>query len=244
MSVHIVVHCYAVELPAYSRMLQFQLSSLALHPPKVPVTIEVCYTDMDRRTTDVLEWFIRYTSVRVEITPPLPADRLFRRAIGRNAAALRSHSDLVWFTDVDHCFGEGCLDGLWAAWQAQTEFSSMYFPQQVMVHSTHKMGDDCVAISDMVGLVNIAGEFRPMRYRKAIGGVQIVSGSFARKYGYLDHHRRYQQPLGRPFANFHDDVAYRKFCLQHGPITPIDIPNLYRIRHSCLTYKNQPQKIS
>lgn len=241
MSLRIVTHCYAAEKPFYAAFLRYQLSSLILYPPKTQVVVEVCCTPDDRNTRDVLDWFICH-ACEVWIRPSwmIPQEKLFRRAIGRNQAAMSCHEELIWFCDVDHAFGEGCVDGLWAEWEKQANFVSMIYPKQIMIHKDHATGDSYAAASFRGGVLDVnPDDFVPMRYSKAIGGVQVVPGSLARKHGYLDGHRRYQKPLDRPFANFHDDVAFRKSCSKHGPIVPVDVPNLFRLRHTEVTYRGK-----
>ena len=108
MQLHIVSHCYAVELQQYATALKYQLSSLVIYPPKIRTVIEVCCVDEDRKTTDVLDWFICNTNLHIIFTR-LSLPDIYRRGIGRNLAALSSHAELVWFTEVDHIFGEYCI---------------------------------------------------------------------------------------------------------------------------------------
>ncbi len=41
----------------------------------------------------------------------------------------------------------------------------------------------------------------------------------------------------QPFKDFRDDLAYRRECSEQGPIIGVDIPEVYRIRHSKTTYQ-------
>lgn len=243
MSIHIVTHCWAVDLPQFAKFLQYQLSSLVLYPPEVEHLIEVRYCPDDRATADVVNFFAIELGSRIGLSPMQPPERLFRRAIGRNEAALSSHTELVWHTDCDYLFGPGCLDGLWRSWNGLTEFASMVYPMQILTMASHADGD-LVAENGMIRVANIPFDlFIPQRVKKAFGGLQIVPGSLARRYGYLDGHKKYQQPLSKPFENFHDDVAYRKRMLEIGPILPVDVPNLYRLRHTKSTYAGAPENI-
>lgn len=242
--IHLITHCYAAELPQFATFLRYQLSSLVLNPPAVPFLIEVRYSPDDRRTADVVNEFSILLGAQIGLSPMQPPERLFRRAIGRNEAALSSHADLLWFTDCDYCFGPGCLDGLWESWNKLEQFASMLYPKQIMTMKSHSDGDDLVA-ADMDAdrfeeVVELGADlFKAQRVHKAFGGLQIVPGSLARRYGYLDGSRRYQRPLAKPFSNFHDDVAFRKSCLKYGPVLPIEVPNLYRLRHTKTTYQGQ-----
>jgi hypothetical protein len=211
-----------------------------LNPPAVDHVIEVRYCNDDEATEAVVDDFAILLGTRIILSPMSPPERLFRRAIGRNEAALSSQSDLVWFTDCDYLFGKFCLDGLWQAWNDLTVFASILFPEQIMTMRSHAEGDWLVE-QNLQGLPAVSPDlFKPQRVHRAFGGIQIVPGSLARKHGYLDGHRRYQQPAATPFPNFHDDVAYRKTSLQYGPTVSIDIPDIFRLRHSRSTYYNGP----
>ncbi len=236
---HIVTHCYAVELPQYAAFLRYQLSSLVQHCSKYETWITVCCMDEDKHTGLVLDDFLSDRRIKISVLY-LTRDQISRRCIGRNMIAKMSQAELIWFTDCDYVFGPGCIDGLVTAWNALDEWTPMIFPARYWIHRDHETGDRAAsgqfASGVMVG--RSRDEFIPARFSKAVGGVQICPGSFCRKYGYLDGHRRYQKPLDKPFSNFHDDVAFRKFCQQHGQIQAVDFPNLYRLRHTRTSYKS------
>lgn len=240
-TIEIVVHCYAVELPHYASLLTYQLSSLVLHSPKTcEVTATVVHT-ADARTEAVLDWFdglpCRPSNVvlrRLKLSTP---GELGRRAVGRNRAALASESNLIWFGDADQCYGDGCLDTLASLeWPTGTV---MIYPERVFVHTDHALGEHAIAAASEPGLIDFdAREFSPVRYGRAIGGVQIVRGDFARVHGYLNNVGRWQRPTIRPFGDFRDDVAYRRFCLRHGRIKSVQLPSLYRLRHARNSYQS------
>jgi hypothetical protein len=163
---------------------------------------------------------------------------LGRRCIGRNEAALGTRSDYVWFTDVDYMFGAGCLDGLSSLkWPSG---ATMVFPRQIQILKDHATGDSWLRHAvDQVGMLTISEhDFVPHRFNRAVGGVQIVRGDFARKHGYLNV-PEWQKPTKRPFCNFKDDIAYREFCRKHGEIVAVDLPGVFRIRHTETAYKEQ-----
>ena len=103
-----------------------------------------------------------------------------------------------------------------------------------MIHKDHALGDDVLnkannnEIAD--GILN-RHDFRPKRYNKAIGGAQIVKGDFARSHGYLPN-TKWMRPINIPFCNTREDVAIRNYCQQHGDIIGVDLPGVYRVRHS------------
>ena len=251
MTIRIVSHCYAAALPHYAEFLKYQLSSLALNPVPCPVAITVCYCPADEATWDVLRWFGENEGIGLDPLPlPLPA--LGRRSIGRNTAALESTEDLIWFCDVDHVFGPGCLSALWETWRRLRlpEYDRalfrdsdsppmMIFPRHIKIHKDHATGDAAALRARGKFLVEIdPAEFIDKTYSRAIGGIQIADGEHVRKYGYLAG-TKWQEPRtdGRPFADFKDDLAFRRQVSAHGRIEGIELPSLYRLRHSTTTYQ-------
>lgn len=197
-------------------------------------------------TIEVLRWFGANTThdqLLLDILP-LAREDVTRRAIGRNKAALKSDGDLVWFCDVDYVFKDGCLDRLWELW-LESDKPVLLHPRKVFIQPTHAEGD--VMIADAL---NRPGElldcdtsgFKTKRYHAAIGGVQIVDGDVARKIGYLEG-TKWQRPTDRPFFTA-EDVAFRSQCQSHARKTgrrykeAIDLPNLFRLRHTQRAYKD------
>lgn len=246
MSIRIVTHCYAKKLPQYAKFLCFQLSSLICNRPKVPTTISVCYTTDDSKTCDVLDVFTRRLDIDLRLVPMSPA-ALFRRSIGRNHVALGATEELVWFCDVDHVFGEGCLDSLWEIWkQFEEPKPIMIYPKTIQIHKTHALGDavcnelDLESINSQLAACDTSEEsFEELKYNRPIGGVQIVQGAYCRQYGYLNHASKWQTQRsdGVAFGDFRDDVAFKNHVKAHGPITRIELAGLFRLRHSLTTYQ-------
>jgi len=237
--IEIVTHCWAGDHEVFAKMLYCQLMSLCHFPPKnTSVKVTVCFCREDRLVKVLLADFTLRKSAKVDIDGiALPLPSLGRRAIGRNMAALStSASRFVWFTDCDHCFFDDVLDNL--AEKSWPEGASMIYPQEIMIHRDHATGDALTSSTDFHQVPQMMlTDFKPMRYNRAIGGVQIVQASFARQHGYLNGHKRWQTPVSQPFACFRDDVAYRRFCRKHGPVLPVSLPGVYRIRHSTTTYQ-------
>ena len=114
----------------------------------------------------------------------------------------------------------------------------MIYPALIQIHRDHATGDAATVLVDQPKLISVnKAEFIPKHYNRAIGGVQIVQGDFARKHGYLNDSPEWQKPTETPFGDFKDDVAYRKFTSQFGPIVGVDFPGVFRIRHSSTTYQ-------
>jgi len=230
-TIEIVTHCYAERLPHYADALVYQLSSLVLHRPSNDVMVTVCTTPDDKRTNDAA-WFAYLNSVDVRplfLTPP----QLFRRAIGRNLAAKQTEADIVWFTDADIAFGQGCIDALAGVdWKDDV---SIVYPPDTWISRDHAMGDRTLAqVGGEPQLIDVdPTEFVPKQYNNPIGPIQIVQGNFARKYGYLDGHPKWQRPVtDGKFARCSADPVFRRFCKRHGRVMKVDLPNVFRIRHS------------
>jgi len=221
----IVSHCWH-----YAAHLTYQLSSLVLYPPKnVKVTMTVFYSTEDSATAEVLEYFGSNETPNVQWSwRPLSNERLFRRSIGRNLAALNTNSDWIWFADADMCFRRGCIDALPSNITATA--TPLIYPRSIFISRTHASGDIALqAVSGRPCVQDIDPlEFEVHRYQRAIGGVQIVHGDAARRVGYNRGSERFQHPIAR-WQRCYDDVAFRKALGTSG--LPIDLPELYRIRH-------------
>lgn len=241
MSVCIVTHCYAERLPQYAAFLRYQLSSLLLYPPKTPVRIVVCCVLADYRTQEILEQFMP-RSLDLEIMQ-MSRGEVGRRAFGRNKASLESTEELIWHTDVDHLFRSDCIDQLMGQWAevGQDESVILVYPPTLRKNHEYTVGDELIKRAEEAPpeeLLDIEeGLFMPTRYTRAIGGVQIVRGSYAREHGYLNG-TGWVNPRSdeRPFKDFRDDVAFRK-SLPRGSSKQIHLTGLYRIRHSEITYR-------
>ncbi len=240
MYIEIISHCLATELPHYADALWCQWRSLVdNHPAGHGVTLTVCHWLEDDRTNKIIlrmgDQRQDTSGLEIKLIPLDSVGELGRRCIGRNRAAKFSKADVVWFCDVDHCFGPGCLDALadlyWPVLFGRE--SVMVFPWEVMIHRDHATGDAALLRHEID-----PAEFEVKRYRKAIGGVQIVRGDFAREHGYLDGCLRWQRPTAKPFGDFRDDVAYRQFCLRQGPVSGITLPGIYRMRHTQTSYRS------
>jgi hypothetical protein len=171
-------------------------------------------------------------------TIPMEIPSLGRRCVGRNIAAKATKADIVWFADADHVYREGVLDRL--AEMEWPDGATMIFPKHVHIHNSHTIGDQATKlIGSTPQVVDIdPTEFSRKRQSRAIGGIQIVQGDFAREHGYLKDNSKWQGPRtdGKPFGDFIDDVAYRHFCLKLGKVVSVDLPGMYRIRHTNTTY--------
>lgn len=222
----IVSHCWN-----YDQLLAYQLSSLVNHPPSdVTVTASVFYSPEDEGTAATLAFFEQMNVPGVTWNwRPLDKYSLFRRAIGRNIAAKTTGADWIWFTDCDVIFHDGCLDALGA--QLQGRRDRLVFPR--IEHCTPLLtADDPLlsAAADGPRLVEIdTSLFHPRTLEVAKGPMQITHGDLARAVGYCEALDVYQRPEPR-WSKAWEDRAYRWLLRTDG--APIDVPAVYRIRHS------------
>lgn len=243
-TIEIISHCYAAELPHYADALCYQLSSLFLYPPKTCRAVPaICWagSEIDQSTQQVINYFAPRLNL---VSVCLSKADLGRRCIGRDWVAKTSTADLIWFADVDQVYGRELLDRLasleWPLVNGQPV--AMVYPRDIKIHRDWTLGDQVTGrVQGEPQVIDIdPADFIDKRYNRAIGGVQIVRGDFAREHGYLGEDPEWRVPTPAPFSDFKDDVAYRRFCERNGGVVSADLPGLYRLRHTRTTY--QPDK--
>ncbi|QKX16170.1 glycosyltransferase family A protein [Microbulbifer sp. YPW1] len=225
LDIEIVSHCWQ-----YSHFLIYQLSSLALYPPtRATVTMTVYYNGEDTRTAAVLDFFGKQQVPGVTWNwRELPKESLYRRAIGRNEAALATKADWIWFTDCDLMFREHCIDQLAELLQGRQD--SLVFPSRERITSL-LADDDPMLNFDPAELRVIDiddSRFVEQTRDRATGPLQIAHGDIARAGGYCDSLTYYQKPADS-WCKAHEDRAFRWLLGTQGE--PLDIPGVYRIRH-------------
>ena len=225
MQLQIVSHCWQ-----YAHLLIYQISSLVQHPPQqAHLSYTLYYAEEDLDTARLVAFFDQ------QVVPgitwqwrPLPRAALFRRAIGRNQAALASEADWVWFTDCDTLFLDSCLDSLTTLLTGCTE--RLVFPASERITPLLEATDDILtSVREQPRLTTIdTDEFDHNDIRKAKGAFQIVHGDVCRALGYCNGIGLYQQPTDQWRKTFEDSV-FRKLLRTEGKA--IDIRGLHRIRH-------------
>lgn len=232
MHIELVSHAWAGPNAQYAKLLKYQLQSLIDYPPSVvDITMSLVYWKRDEAVARVASEFGWFTDIGsndsadfLELT--MPRRRVLNRAIGRNLRAKETEADWVFFVDCDECFGPGCLDSL-AAIKPE---HPLYFAQTVNISRDHATGDRYIKAPELMPID--PADFVSKRERKAIGGNQLVPGDVARQHGYCPQ-PRYQRPAPADCSTvigFGADAAFRR---QLGtPGTPVDVPNLFRLRHS------------
>lgn len=244
-SVTICVHCYAEELPQYAHFLRFQLSALIAKPPRTHTAVVVFYNRQDDLTRDVLDAFNNATHTLTVSSINMQKSHLFRRCIGRNWVAKGTMSDIVWFIDADFVISEETIDSLAEQFPKLDDDVMMVYPQEYMIQKTHAAGDRLVErvsqtpLSETSLVIPFREEFERTKAPRAFGPLHIVRGDYCRKYGYLDGDEKFQQPRtdSRPFGDFRDDVRFRRELETRGRIQAIDLPGIYRLRHTRTTYQ-------
>jgi hypothetical protein len=239
--VAVITHCYAVDFPHYAQHLKFQLAQSMVHhkPSRVAVKFIICCWPADRDTNLILFNAMELNSEQVEVVPLGMGKRfLFRRAVGRNIAALEhcEDCDVVWFTDVDYSAGPGVLDQLP---DLVTDDDRLYCPKKLWINPDHETGDRMVLDNWDERHPIIPGEkFVARNQRVIIGGCQMVTGNTARKFGYCEGNKM-AEPLTESdlrkdgiFRRCRCDQTFRKVTPWAGPSIKIDVEPIYRIRHT------------
>ena len=222
----IVSHCWN-----YSHLSLFQLSSIVNYPPRdCELTYTLFYALEDKGMCELVS---RFSDMQVpNVTwdwQVLPKAELFRRAIGRHRAATASKADWLWFTDCDLIFHEGCLDSVAKAVVGKQ--AVMVFPAYEgitdLLPSEHPMLNQTTADGGTIDIDPTL--FQRNTITKAKGAFQIVHGDVARTAGYCGSIPLYQQP-SEQWRKTYEDTVFRRLIECEGE--PVDIVNLYRIRHA------------
>lgn len=224
LSLEIVSHCWR-----YAHLQAYQLSSLVLHPPQdINVIMTVFYAEEDQATTALLDFFGQHKVPNVTWNwQKIPAPDLFRRAIGRNQAALESKADWVWFTDCDLCFGAGALDTLNTRLQGCDAF--LVYPEEERVTSMLTDDSPMLTAAKEPAIVSIDEDaFTCTSVTRATGPLQITHGDIARSMGYCNGVTSCLRPEPK-WSKTYEDRVFRWLLNTQG--TPVSVPGVYRIRH-------------
>ncbi len=225
LKLEIVSHCWR-----YSHFLAYQLSSLVqFSPVRMDVTITVFYCPEDEKTSQLLLFFAQQDVPNITWNwRPLPRQKLFRRGIGRNMAALETTADWVWFTDCDLIFRDDCLDTLSDLLQGKQDV--LFFPEEE--RTTDLLTEDNPMLQAGSGEPQIltvnTSNFTARKMSRATGPLQIAHGDICRAVGYCRSIGLYQQP-SETWCKAHEDRAFRWLLRSQGE--PLPVPGVYRIRH-------------
>ena len=249
-TIEIVNHCFSRHCDHYRAFLATQMESLVRHP--LPEKHQVLYTVVTHvRDYDVLgtiglfsEPLLR-SGVRLKIIAQ-ETESLLRRAIGRNIASLSTSSDVVWYVDTDYWFGKGCIQSVID--RVPIKSQKLFTPKEYFCHDRHSDGDSmakqvlAMLENEFKGNTPLDGfsinpkDFYLRSGDRAIGGLQIVSGHVARSMGYLNGTRwvvpKTEAEIKNGWQRTKDDPAYRKLTFKGDSGKKVEIPNLFRFRHS------------
>ena len=223
-TLEIVSHCWR-----YAHLLAYQLSSLVLYPPsRLAVLVTVFHSDEDADTVALLRFIGSHAVPNVTWNwQVMPKEKLFRRSIGRNRAALTSRADWVWMTDCDIVFHAGCLDSAADALRGRRDI--LVFPRTVLTTGLLDRTAPMLNKRPTPKLVDIdMTAFATHSRDRAKGPFQIVHGDVARAVGYCDGIRLYQSPADY-WCKCYEDRAFRWLMGTQG--TPVEIVNACQIRH-------------
>ena len=224
LSLEIVSHCWQ-----YSHLMAYNLSAYVNYPPKeIDVIVTVFYSPEDTNTVNTLNFFEKKIVEGVTWNwQPLTTGELFRRAIGRNKAALNTRANWIWYIDCDLIFHEGCLDAL--SRELQNRSDILLFPNSE--NTTPLLDSENLVLKNNSEpkIIDIdVSIFYEKKINRAVGAYQITHGDIARSFGYCNGISVYQTPETRWRKTF-EDRTYRWLIGSQG--TPIDVPSIYRIRH-------------
>ncbi len=222
----VVSHCWN-----YAHLSLFQLSSIVNYPPEdCELTYTLFHAEEDTGMRELIKQFDRIDVPNVTWDwQVLPKAELFRRAIGRNKAALSSTADWIWFADCDLIFHKGCLDSVAAA--VKDKQVRMIFPDHEGV--TDLLPPDHAMLNQTPeehGTIDVDPTlFQFNKISKAKGAFQIVHGDVARAVGYCQTINLYQTPSER-WRKTYEDTVFRRLIDSEGEA--VNIENLFRIRHA------------
>jgi hypothetical protein len=221
----IVSHCWN-----YAHLLTFQLQSLVRYPPTAAtITMTVFYNDADTQTRALLDCYQQQTVEGVTWAfHSLPQSHLFRRAIGRNQAALATQADWIWYTDCDVIFGENFLSVL--ANELLGLKHPLVYPQ--IEYRTPPLPPEHPWFAKRQTPGNVAtfdpGITHPVSLDRATGPMQIVRGDVARAVGYCRQPRFYQKPAAH-WCKATEDRVFRWQLGTQG--VAIAAGPVYRLQH-------------
>ncbi len=218
----IIPHCHG-----YSRLLTLQLSSLIQFPPHCRVLYRACVTAEDLPTIATLDFFRSKLPSTVTLEPHvMDRRRLMRRCIGRNEVFLSSMAPLLWAADVDYVCTADCLEKILNAFPAGAKLA-----HPAKVHATS--WPDGMAMIESVTDPRVVpidlAVFNQTKRMRGIGGIQFVSGDYARTAGYCNDEMSSRRM--RPADRWQPTRCDRKFRLKAGEDLAMPITALYRVRH-------------
>lgn len=242
--IEIVSHVYAGPLKQYATMMRFQISSLLLYPALndlIHYRAFVADRENDPATWEVIDMMEPLLAASINCYATftiLPLGELFRRAIGRHRACceLGDRVNIVWFTDVDYVFGEGCIEAI-AMNTIDDKMPELSYPEYYYINNDHETGDRLCSEAEAQenGLLKVDKKDFARRRGRAIGGQFIVRADVARR-GYVGTKKLKWLATVDPDDGFHQcrcDVQFKATMKEQDRTwEAIPLPNVMRIRHT------------
>ncbi len=244
----VITHCWAgqKECEHYAAALSFQLASFQRWSRPSEVRVWVCHAEDedDMRTKAVIDFYQHNYCDRSGGQPdivswPMPLNRLFRRAIGRNEVmeeAANTGSCGCWLIDVEYMVGKSTMQYLSRMYCWTDVMPPVGYVERYDICKTHERGDELLnsfeAIGTSVPVVHDE-DFVFTHPRKPIGGTMLVRGDVM-KEGYCRGTRRMKtvSPEGG-FRRCSCDVTFKKYHKKAGRIwQPLAVPGVKRLRHT------------
>jgi hypothetical protein len=227
MIIEICSHCYK-----YSKLLSFQLSSFILFPPKNTYIYTLFFSQKDKNTQDVIDFFKPKLEGVIELNlKPIEEGLLFNRGAGRNIALHESKANWIWFTDVDFLFRHNCLNDLTSI--LEYENHNLVHPTFIKQNKSTEDGDIVIESVKDISVIDIEEkDYIDHKINRAIGAVQIANVEKTKYLNYCNYLGTY-----KTWHRCSSDIKFRKQIDSKGKI---EIDGIFRIRH---TKKGRLQQI-
>ncbi len=224
LSIEIVSHCWK-----YSHLMAYQLSSYVINPPSnTRVIVTIYYSPEDRDARELLDFFEKIEVPNVKWNwREIDKSFLFRRAIGRNRAALNTTADWVWYADCDLIFASNVIDNV--AEELKSCEARLAFPSHEYITPLLAQGDPRLREGIAPEIIDIdKGDFDRREINRAVGAFQLVRGDLLRSAGYCNSIRLFQTPSER-WLKTYEDTVFRWLIETDGE--RLNAGGTYRIRH-------------
>lgn len=221
--IEVVTSCWR-----YSKLLTFHLSHYLLYPPRIPTTVTVWFAEEDPETIEVLNWFGDIDAPNIAWQwRTLPIRNLMRRGISRNLSLKHTTAKVVVMTDVDYLYSGETLQAIFDE-VTRRELPKLYYTPNVLGNVDESYGDQEIARVKGPAIMDVEQEYVPRPLKTAIGGSQIVPGSWARANGYIPRSKLLEP--SDTWQRTTEDPEFRKTC--GLALHRIEAAHPLRIRHN------------
>lgn len=220
-------------LDIYAKLLRMQFASLVHHPPPEATLYTICFSSEDKTTSRTVRELLevkRPETLNLLFMDSKPGE-LFRRAHLRNQRAINTEAEIVWFTDVDYLFGEGCLEDVL---DQVDRYSNLVCPKYVYTCKSHSRGQMLIdTMTEKLPRID-PQHFTRRKQHKGIGGIQIVGSELLHKIGYLNRSPGWSDATTEEngFRSCRCDRRFRAEREIELPPPYLPIRSVYRMRHA------------